>query len=60
AVVSRLSLFAGAATVVMAASVAAQSLPTGSFQVAQATSCQSWFDTCASRCKVSLRRGPQV
>lgn len=48
----RLSLFAAAGVmVVMSASAGAQSLPTGSYRIAQGGSCQNWFSTCASRCK---------
>lgn len=42
-------LFAGGLAVTVEA--CAQSSPPGSFQVAKVGSCQSWFRTCAARCK---------
>ena len=51
---SKLSLLVAAAVVVMAVSAGAQSLPTASFKVAAGGSCQSWFSSCASRCKSRL------
>jgi hypothetical protein len=37
--------------VILAAPAAAQPLPDGSFRLAAGGSCQSWFSSCAVRCK---------
>ena len=55
---SRVTWIASAAALALMVlpAVAAQSLPEGSFQVAQAGSCRAMQSTCAARCK---ERAPQ-
>ena len=48
---THLGLLFGALLALNAMPVSAQSLPPGSFKIAQGASCQSWFSMCSARCK---------